>query len=180
MFKKEILFSSLLLGFICCFVIQPGIVSAKDQSAAAEKIRLLNVELIAANERRDLPAALQASEEAVRVAQAEFGEDSLQAADTLSNLASLYLHIKRVPEAAEIYEKVVGIYLAGGDEESPEIAAAYFSLGAACAMQQKYREALKRLHQALAIRKKSSGPDAAETKNVEQMIAQLTPLVPRE
>jgi tetratricopeptide (TPR) repeat protein len=180
MFKKEILFSSLLLGFVCCFVTQPGIVSARDQNAASEKIRLLNVEIIAANERRDLPAALQASEEAVRVAQAEFGEDSLQAADTLSNLASLYLHIKRVPEAAEIYEKVVGIYLAGGDKESPEIAAAYFSLGAACAMQQKYQEALKRLHQSLAIRMKSLGPDASETKNVEQMIAQLTPLVSRE
>lgn len=153
-----------------------GAVFAEDRDAAAEKIRLLNVEIIAANERRDLPAALEAAEEAVRVAKAGFGTESLESADTMSNLASLYLYIKRVDESAAIYESVAGIYLARTGAESLETATAYFNLGAAYGMQKKYKEALRALNKALAVRIKKLGREDGATKNAEQMIAQLNKL----
>jgi tetratricopeptide (TPR) repeat protein len=169
-------FSRLILGLLLCFMVFGGVVFAEDGSSAAEKIRLLNIEIIAANERRDLPAALQAAEEAVQVAKAGFGPESLESADTMSNLASLYLYIKRVDEAAAIYESVAGIYLARKGPESLETAAAYFNLGAAYAMQKKYKEALRALNKALAIRIKTLGSDDGATKNAEQMIAELNKL----
>jgi len=164
------------LGFFLCFMALGGAVFAEDRDTAAEKIRLLNVEIISANERRDLTAALQAAEEAVRVAKAGYGPESLESADTMSNLASLYLHIKRVDEAAAIYESVAGIYLSREGRESLETATAYFNLGAAYAMQQKYQAAIRVLNKALAIRTKKLGPDDGATKNAEQMIAQLNKL----
>ncbi len=153
-----------------------GVLFAGTPETAAAQIRDLNQKIIAANERKDLPAALAAAEEAVRVAKDGYGPESLESADTLSNLASLYLHIKRVDESAAIYESVAGIYLAREGRESLNTAAAYFSLGAAYAMQQKYQEALSALNEALAIRTKKLGPDAEATKNAEQMIAGLTKL----
>jgi tetratricopeptide (TPR) repeat protein len=169
-------FSVFLLGVLLCSTALGGSVFAEEGDAAAEKIRLLNVEIIAANERRDLPAALQAAEEAVRVAKAGFGTESLESADTMSNLASLYLYIKRADEAAAIYESVAGIYFACRGPESLETATAYFNLGAAYAMQKKYKEALRALNKALAIRVKKLGSEDGATKNAEQMIAELNKL----
>ncbi len=176
MFKKNTILSRLLLGVICCLVIPPGALFAKDARAAEAKILALNSEIIAANERRDLPAALRAAEEAVRVAKEEFGPESLEAAGTMSNLGSLYLHIKRAAEAEAIYLKIIQIEIERSDPEGAGIAAAYFNLGAAYAMQQKYSEAVEVLKRSQAIRRKALGPDDVATKNAEQMIASLTKL----
>lgn len=166
-----------LLGTFLCFACQTGPVFAKDSAAAAEKkIRALNDQIVAANEARDLPKALRAAEEAVRVAKEAFGSGSLEAADTINNLANLYLYLKRAAEAEKLYKQAIPIDLKKLDKEGLEVASVYFNLGVAYAMQKKYEPALKVLNKALIIRLKKLGPDNEATKNVDQMIAEITPL----
>ncbi len=165
-----------LLGTFLCFAAQAGPVFAKDLVAAEKKVRVLNDQIVAANEARDLPKALSSAEEAVRVAKEEFGADSLEAADTMNNLANIYLYLKRASEAEQLYKQAIPIDLKKLDKDGVEVAAAYFNLGVAYAMQKKYEPALKVLNKALIIRLKKLGPDNEATKNVDQMIAEITPL----
>lgn len=168
--------SMLLLGAFLCLGAQAGPAFAKDKSAGAAKIQALNDQLVAANEARDLPAALKAAEEAVRVAKTEFGEESLEAADTMNNLANLYLYLKRAAEAERIYKQAILIDLVKLDRDGVEIAAIYFNLGVSYAMQKKYTAAINILNKALLIRMTKLGPDDPATKSVDQMIAELTKL----
>ena len=165
-----------LLSIVFCLVAQAGSAFAKDQKAVAAKIQALNDQIVAANEARDLPTALRAAEEAVRVAKIGYGQSSLQAADTMNNLANLYLYLKRAAEAEQLYKQAVLIDLKKLDKEGVEIAAIYFNLGVAYAMQKKYTAAIDILNKALNIRLKKLGPDSAETKNVEQMLGELKKL----
>jgi tetratricopeptide (TPR) repeat protein len=176
MTKKFRYIPLLLSGILFFFAAHMGPVFAKDQKAAEAKIQALNDQIVAANENKDLPAALRAAEEAVQVAKTGYGENSLQAADTMNNLANLYLYIKRAPEAERLYKKAILIDLGKLDKEGVEIAAIYFNLGVAYAMQKKYNPAIDILNKALNIRLKKLGRDDAATKNVEQMIAELTKL----
>jgi tetratricopeptide (TPR) repeat protein len=178
--KKDAGLFYFFAGVLLCLLTPAGPVFAEDAQTAGARILALNREIIAANERRDLPAALQAAEEAVRVAKAELGQESPAAADTMSNLASLYLHIKRPAEAEQIYKETVPIYYREYGGESETLAKAYFNLGGAYAMQQKYNDALDVLHKAFAIRTKKLGPDDAATKNVRQMISEIEKLAPSQ
>lgn len=166
----------LLFGLVICLAVQSASAFAKDRKEGEAKIRALNEKIVAANEARDLPAALQAAEEAVRVAKAEFGEKSLEAADTINNLASLYLHLKRSAEAERLYQQSILIYLDKTDKEGAEMASSFMNLGVAYAMQKKYTKAIDILNRALTIRLKKLGPDDEATKNTEQMIADLRKL----
>ena len=166
----------LLLSILFCLVAQAGSAFAKDQKAAAAKIQALNDQIVASNEARDLPTALRAAEEAVQVAKEGYGKGSLQAADTMNNLANLYLYLKRAREAEQLYKQAILIDLKKLDKEGVEMAAIYFNLGVAYAMQKKYTTAIDILNKAFNIRLKKLGPDSVETKNVEQMIADLTKL----
>ena len=176
MTKRFRYISLFLLSILFFLGAHTGPVFAKDQKAAEAKIQALNDQIVAANENKDLPAALRAAEEAVQVAKTGYGENSLQAADTMNNLANLYLYIKRAPEAERLYKKAILIDLEKLDKEGVEIAAIYFNLGVAYAMQKKYNPAIDILNKALNIRLKKLGRDDASTKNVEQMIAELTKL----
>jgi tetratricopeptide (TPR) repeat protein len=94
----------------------------------------------------------------------------------MNNLANLYLYLKRAAEAEQIYKQAVLIDLVKLDREGVEMAAIYFNLGVAYAMQKKYTDAINILNKALNIRLKKLGRDDPATKNVEQMIAELTSL----
>ena len=166
----------LLLSFLFCLVVQAEPAFAKDHSAGAAKIQALNDQIVAANEARDLPTALRAAEEAVRVAKEEFGKNSLEAADTMNNLANLYLYLQRAAEAEQIYKQAILIDLEKLDKEGTEIAAIYFNLGVAYAIQKKYAAAIDILTKSFNIRLKKLGPDNEATKNVEQMIAEMKKL----
>ena len=176
MTKRFRYISLFLLSILFFLGAHTGPVFAKDQKAAEAKIQALNDQIVAANENKDLPAALRAAEEAVQVAKTGYGENSLQAADTMNNLANLYLYLKRAAEAEQLYKQSVLIDLEKLDKEGTEMAAIYFNLGVAYAMQKKYSAAINILNKTLNIRLKKLGPDSAETKNVEQMIAELTKL----
>jgi len=176
MTKKFQYVSLLALSALFCFAVFTRSALAKDHSAGAAKIQALNDQIVAANEKRDLPAALHAAEEAVQVAKTEYGQNSLQAADTMNNLANLYLYWKRSAEAEQLYKRAILIDLEKLDKESVEMAAIYFNLGVAYAMQKKYTAAIDILNKALNIRLKKLGRDDPATKNIEQMIAELTSL----
>lgn len=165
-----------LFSALFCLTIQTGTALAKDPRVGEKKIRALNDQIVAANEARDLPKALHAAEEAVRVAKEEFGPDGLEAADTMNNLANLYLYLKRAAEAEQLYKQAILIDIKKLDKEGLEMASIYFNLGVAYAMQKKYSAALNVLNKALIIRLKKLGPDDESTKHVDQMIAELTPL----
>ncbi len=164
----------LVMTFFFCFGVQMEPASAKNRDAGAARIQALNDQIVAANEARDLPTALRAAEEAVRVAKEEFGAKSLEAADTMNNLANLYLYLKRAAEAERIYKEAILIDIEKLDKDGAEMAAIYFNLGVAYAMQKKYNAAINILNRALTIRLIKLGPDAPATKNVQQMIAELT------
>lgn len=166
----------LLLSIFFCLTAQAGSAFAKDEKAVATKIQALNDQIVAANEARDLPTALRAAEEAVRVAKEGYGKNSLQAADTMNNLANLYLYLKRAKEAEQLYKQAILIDLKELDKEGVEIAAIYFNLGVAYAVQEKYAAAIDILNKALNIRLNKLGRENEATKNVEQMIAELTKL----
>ena len=174
--EKRRYISLVLLSILLCLGMRTGPAIAKDHKAGAAKIQALNDQLVAANEARDLPAALKAAEEAVRVAQEEYGENSLEAADTMNNLANLYLYLKRAAEAEQIYKQAILIDLEKLDKEGVEIAAVYSNLGVAYAMQKKYSAAINILNKALLIRMTKLGPDNDATKSVDQMINELTKL----
>ncbi len=177
MIKKSIQGVSLfVLGALFCLAAQAGPALAKMPGEGEKKIQALNDQIVAANEKRDLPAALKAAAEAVRVAKTEIGPESLAAADTMNNQANLFLYLKRAAEAEQLYKQAIVIYLEKTDKDGAEMASHYFNLGVAYAMQKKYSAALNVLNKALIIRLKKLGPDSPETKNVDQMIAELTPL----
>jgi len=166
----------LLLCITFCLTAQAGSAFAKDQKAVAARIQALNDQIVIANEARDLPTALRAAEEAVKVAKEGYGKNSLQAADTMNNLANLYLHIKRAPEAEQLYREAILIYLEKTDREGVETASSFVNLGVAYAMQKKYTKAIDILNRALTIRLKKLGPENEATQNTEQMLADLKKL----
>ena len=92
----------------------------------------------------------------------------------MNNLANLYLYLKRAAEAERIYKEAILIDIEKLDKDGAEMAAIYFNLGVAYAMQKKYNAAINILNRALTIRLIKLGPDAPATKNVQQMIAELT------
>ena len=173
---KKSLCISLILWLVFFLAGHAGLVFAKDYKVAEAKIQALNDQIVAANEARDLPTALRAAEEAVLVAKTGYGQNSLQAADTMNNLANLYLHLKRSAKAEQLYKQAILIYVKKLDKEGLDMAASYFNLGVAYAMQKKYAAAIDILNRALTIRLKKLGPDAEATKNTEQMISELTSL----
>jgi tetratricopeptide (TPR) repeat protein len=151
------------------FVAHSGSARAKGSESGKEKLRALNAQIIEADEKQDLPAALLAAEEAVRVAQEVFGPESLETADAMTNVANLYMVADRAPEAARMYQRAILIELEKRDNESVEMADSYMNLGAAYAVQKKYTAAIDILNKAVNIRLKKLGPDDPSTKQVREM-----------
>ena len=165
-----------LLSILFCLTTQVGSAVAKDHKAVAETIRTLNKEIADANERHDLPGALQAANKAVQLAKTEFGENSREAGDAMNNLANLCLFADRAGEAEQLYKQTVLIYLKKKDKKGTEMADLYVNLGIAYAAQKKYSDALKILNKALIIRRGKLGPDNIATKKVEEMMDDFSKL----
>ena len=168
--------ASLLLIFVLGFTGPSGRVYAKDKIAAGEMIRTLNQEITAANERQDLPGAIQAATKAVQVAKTEFGISSLEVADAMNNLGNLCIFANRAAEAEQLLKQTVLIYLERKDRKSTEMADLYVNLAIACAAQKKYSAALKVLNKAMIIRREKLGPDNIATKKVEEMMEDFSKL----
>ena len=166
-----LIFSGIIFFF---FVAHSRPVCAKDPELGKEKLRDLNAQIIEADEKQDLPAALSAAEEAVRVAKTEFGEKSLEAADTMNNLANLYMAANRAPEASQIYQQAILINLEKQDKNSIAMAEIYFNLGVAYAAQKKYKPAIDILRKSRAIYLEKQGPEGEGSKGTEEMITELT------
>jgi tetratricopeptide (TPR) repeat protein len=135
---------------------------------------MLNKQIIEADEKQDLPAAIQAAEEAVRVAQKEIGPQSLKTADAMNNLANLYLLAERAPEAQRLYQAAILIDMEKMDAKSVAMADIYYNLGVAYAMQKKYKPATDILRKARDIYLEKQGPDAEAAKRADEMITELT------
>ncbi len=154
-----------------------GVLWAEDSASAKEKLRSLSDQIIEADEKEDLPAALLAAEEAVRVAKEEIGPTSLKAADAMNNLANLYMIANRAPEAAKLYQQAILINVEKMDPNSTDMAEIYSNLGAAYAMQKKYKVAIDILRKARAIYLEKQGLAGEESKRTEEMITELTRIV---
>ena len=164
----------LYLATACFFLQGSGVLLAEDLSAGKEKLRLLNDQIIEADEKQDLPAAIQAAEEAVRVAQKEFGSKSLKTADAMNNLANLYMVANRALEAERLYQSAILIDLEKMDAKSVTMGDIYYNLGVAYAMQKKYKPATDILRKARDIYLEKQGPDDESAKKTDEMITELT------
>lgn len=152
-----------------------GVLLAEDPPASSnEKLRMLSDQIIEADEKQDLPAAIQAAEEAVRVAQKEIGSQSLKTADAMNNLANLYLLADRAPEAQRLYQAAILIDLEKMDAKSVAMADIYYNLGVAYAMQKKYKAATDILRKARDIYLEKQGPEGESAKKMDEMITELT------
>lgn len=172
---KPSAFSLFLVGAIAFFFLSgSGVLLAEDPVAAKEKLRSLSEQIIEADERQDLPAAIQAAEEAVRVAQKEIGPQSLKTADAMNNLANLYLLADRAPEAQRLFQAAILIDLEKMDPKSVAMADIYYNLGVAYAMQKKYKLATDILRKARDIYQEKQGPESDSAKKTDEMITELT------
>jgi tetratricopeptide (TPR) repeat protein len=167
----------LCLAAACFFLPGSGVLWAEDISAGKEKLRLLNEQIVEADEKQDLPAAIRAAEESVRVAQKEIGPQSLKTADAMNNLANLYLVAGRAPEAQRLYQSAILIGLEKMDAKSVAMADIYYNLGVAYAMQKKHKAATDILRKARDIYQEKQGPDAEPAKRADEMITELTRIV---
>ncbi len=167
----------LYLTILCGILLGPWDLFAKGSDPAEEKIRALNDQIAAASDHGDLPAALQAAQEAVRVAYAAHGEESLKTAEVMSNLASLYMLADRAQDAQPFFQKVVLIELKELEKDDPVLAESYYNLGMAYAAQEKYKAAMDILGKALEIQMKKLGADDPETKKTQAMTEELRGIV---
>jgi tetratricopeptide (TPR) repeat protein len=165
-----IVFGVLLAGMSSC----AGLAFAKEPGPGEEMLRDLNAQIIDADEKQDLPAALSAAKKAVKVAKDEFGPTSLKAADAMNNLANLYMIANRAPDAAQLYQQAILINLEKLDPKSIAMAETYFNLGAAYATQKKYKAAIDILRKSRAIYLEKEGPEGEGSKGTEEMITELT------
>jgi tetratricopeptide (TPR) repeat protein len=172
--KKIRRISPFLLSFLFCLIAQTELAVAIDGSAGTAKIKDLNDQIVAANEARDLPAAIRAAEEAVRVAQKEIGPQSLKTADAMNNLANLYMLADRASEAQRLYQAAILIDLEKMDAKSIAMADIYYNLGIAYAVQEKHKAAIDILRKAREIYLEKQGPDDLSSKRTDEMITELT------
>lgn len=171
--KKRGSISLFIWGVFFCSFAASGLASAKDHSDAAAKIRALNDQIMAANGKGDLSGALLAAEKAFELSKTEYGTSSKEAADTMNNLANLYLYANRAAAAEQLYKQAILIDIEKMDKKGTEMADIYFNLGVAYAIQKKYMDAINILNKALVIRREKLGADNVATKKVEAMVEEL-------
>lgn len=83
--------------------------------------------------------------------------DSLDAARSIANLASIYTHQKKFQEAEDLYRQAIAIRVAKLGPEHPDVALSLMAFGVGLQRAKRFKEAREVLEQSLAIRRKSVG-----------------------
>ena len=167
---------ALFLGVLFLALMQSPTSFAKDAKAAKKEIRALNDKIMAANEKGDLQGALTAAEGAYQLAKDTWGENALETANAMNNMANLYTAANEAPAAEQFFKRAILIYIEKSDPNGTGMADIYFNLGVAYAMQKKYSDAINILSKAEVIRHEKLGPENPDTQKVGEMIGELRKL----
>jgi CHAT domain-containing protein/Tfp pilus assembly protein PilF len=140
---------------------QPAIAQEARWKGLSTQVRQLNRD---GKYSEALPLAL----EAVRVAWATFGPDSLNMGLSVGSLGQVYWHLGKFADAEPLLEKAITIYTKARGPDHPDVASALSSLGDLYDNEGKYAEAEPLYRRALAIDAKALGsddPEVAEDMN---------------
>ena len=102
-------------------------------------------------------------ERALRIAEAEFGPESLEVADALSGLGFINWILGDALRAEKVFRRELGVRTTKQGENHSDTARAVFNLGAQAMTLGRYAEAEALYRKALAVREKVLGADHEET-----------------
>lgn len=117
--------------------------------------------------------ALAAAQEALEIAEEEFGSNHLNTAASLDMLAVLYKEQGRDKEAIPIYERIVEIKEGLLGEDNPDVASAYKSLAALYKNNGDYYEADLFYNKALAVFEGNVETYKAECVNILENLSEM-------
>jgi CHAT domain-containing protein/Tfp pilus assembly protein PilF len=106
--------------------------------------------------------AIDAAQDAVRVAEATFGPDSPELASSVYALAALFFQQGRLADAEPLYKRALAIREKALGPEHTDVAASLSGLGVLYLAQSRNAEAAPILKRALAILEKALGPERPE------------------
>ncbi|NEO41912.1 MAG: tetratricopeptide repeat protein [Moorea sp. SIOASIH] len=143
------------------------------REASAEELSLteasqLNQQVEELYQQGKYSEAIPLAEKALEIRQEIWGEDHLDVATSLNNLALLYQSQGRYPEAEPLYEQALALTKKLFGQDHPDVATSLNNLAALYESQGRYREAEPLLREALALTKKLLGqdhPHVAESLN---------------
>jgi tetratricopeptide (TPR) repeat protein len=117
--------------------------------------------------------ALPVAQEAVRVAEATFGDQHPNTAAALEKLGEVYQAQGKYPEAEPLFKRALDIREKALGAESLELAQSLNSLGELYRAQGKYAETEALLKRSLAIREKALGPEHPDVASSLNNLANL-------
>lgn len=147
-------------------------VYAGKKGEVKKQIDSLNREIAKAVNGGDLQTAIEKAEQALDLAKQGYGEDGLETAKAMNNVANLYMFAGHAPDAELLYKNAILIET-GHDPQSLTLADSFFNLAMAYATQKKYGEARKILDKAYKIRVEKLGAEHPETKKIPAVIDQI-------
>lgn len=160
----------LAFALLISFTASPAFAESKKE--AKKKIETLNADIKKAADTGDLQKGIDAAEEAFEISARVFGEDSMEAANAMVNLANLYMYAEDPAGAENLLKKAI-LNMSQTDMKSTDVADAYFNLAMSYAMQTKYDEARKSMNLALQIRTEKLGEEHEQTQKARRMFEQL-------
>ncbi|NEQ59034.1 MAG: tetratricopeptide repeat protein [Moorea sp. SIO4A1] len=134
------------------------------REASAEELSLteasqLNQQVEELYQQGKYSEAIPLAEKALEIRQEIWGEDHLDVATSLNNLALLYQSQGRYPEAEPLYRQALALTKKLFGQDHPDVATSLNNLAALSESQGRYPEAEPLFRQALALTKKLLGQD---------------------
>ena len=130
---------------------------------AEENLDSLNTRVEKLYGKGDYAGARKVAEQAVQVAEQQFGKDAVETATPINNLALLYKSQGKYAEAEPLYKRALAIKEEALGPDHPDTATSLNNLAELYKAQGKYAEALPLYKRALATREKALGPDHPDT-----------------
>ena len=127
--------------------------------APQERWKELNAQVEALFKQGKYAEALPVAQQALRLAEENFGREHVHTATVLNNLANVYLRQGKYAEAEPLYQRAFTIREKELGVEHPEVASSLDGLAILYAEQGKYAEAEPLFQRALTIKEKALGPE---------------------
>ncbi len=133
----------------------------------------LNKKLVELHKNGEVQEAILIAEEALTSAIKTFGEDHLQVAISLNNLAAFYKSLEKFAEAEPLYLKAISLLEKLKGKEHPDVASCLNNLGDLYLACGKYLDSEKYYKEALSILEKKYGKSHETYLLVEENINEL-------
>lgn len=121
----------------------------------------------------DYSGSMDTAQEALRMAEKEFGPVHYTVAASLNNIATLYISKNKFVEAEPLYKQSIKVQERSLGKNHLNIAMSHANLAKLYSYQEKYAKAEFHYIQALAIYEESIGPDHPDTANILKEMSTL-------